>query len=119
MREMIIKCVRISFMGWQNKENWKLHSMRVQGVGLIVCDFLNTAYKVNENINKNIIDINDMEELIINEDDFIKIISIPNKKEIRMAIYDSKNNLAIGVSFLSKQKIEFIDVGDFKDKYKI
>lgn len=119
MREMIIKCVRISFMGWQNKENWKLHSMRVQGVGLIVCDFLNTAYKVNENINKDIIDINDMEELIINEDDFIKIISIPNKKEIRMAIYDSKSNLAIGITFLSKQKIEFIDVGDFKTKYTV
>ena len=119
MREMIIKCVRISFMGWQNKENWKLHSMRVQGVGLIVCDFLNTAYKVNENINKDIIDVNDMEELIINEEDSIKIINIPNKKEIRMAIYDSKSNLAIGVTFLSKQKIEFIDVGDFKTKYTV
>ena len=119
MREMIIKCVRISFMGWKNKENWKLHSMKVQGVGLIVCDFLNTAYKVNENINKDIIDINDMEELIINEDDSIKIISVPNKKEIRMAIYDSKSNLAIGVTFLSKQKIEFIDVGDFKTKYTV
>lgn len=119
MREMIIKCVRISFIGWQNKENWKLHSMKVQGVGLIVCDFLNTAYKVNENINKDIIDINDMEELIINEDDSIKIVSVPNKKEIRMAIYDSKSNLAIGVTFLSKQKIEFIDVGDFKTKYTV
>lgn len=117
MREMIIKCVRISFIGWQNKENWKLHSMKVQGVGLIVCDFLNTAYKVNENINKDIIEINDMEELIINEDDSIKIVSVPNKKEIRMAVYDSKNNLAIGVTFLSNQKIEFTDLDKFKSKY--
>lgn len=117
MREMIIKCVRISFIGWQNKENWKLHSMKVQGVGLIVCDFLNTAYKVNENINKDIIEINDMKELIINEDDSIKIVSVPNKKEIRMAIYDSKSNLAIGVTFLSKQKIEFTDLDKFKSKY--
>lgn len=119
MNEMIIKCTAISVIGIKNGVTWDLHSMKVQGVGVIVCELLNTVHRINKNISKSIMEINDMEELVINKHKGIKIIDIPNKKELKMAIYDHKNNLALGITFLSKQKINFTDMEKLRKKYTI
>ena len=117
MQEFIIKCTKISFTGWKDKGNWKLHIMKIQGAGIIICDFIRAAFKANETLTKEDIEIDELLDFVINEHEAIKISSTSNK-EIKMVISDIKGNFAIGVTIIAKQKIEFTEVEKLKRKYK-
>lgn len=118
MQEFIIKCAKISFIGWKEKNGWKLHTMKIQEVGIIIYDFMRAAFKVNENLTKENIEIDELLGFVITEHEAIGISDTSNK-EIKMAITDTKGNFAIGVTFIAKQKIEFTDIEKFREKYRI
>lgn len=118
MQEFTIKCTKISFTGWKNKEEWKLHTMKIQGAGVIIFDFIREAFKVNETLTKEDIEIDELLDFVINEHEAIKISSMSNK-EIKVVINDIKGNFAIGVTIIAKQKIEFVDITKLKEKYRI
>lgn len=117
MNELIIKCVKISITGWKNEDELKLDTMKIQGAGLNILKLMELINEINDDIVKNIICLDDMLDTIINKHKNIKII-MPNNKEIRMAVSDKNGTLALGVIFLSIQKIEFIDISSMKLKYK-
>lgn len=118
MQEFTIKCTKISFTGYKNKDNWMLNTMKIQGAGVIICDFMRAAFKVNETLTKKDIEIDELLDFIVNEHEAIKIAST-SSKEIKVVIYDIKGNFAIGVTFVARQKIEFIDITKLKEKYRI
>lgn len=117
MNELIIKCTKISITGWKNINELKLNTMKIQGAGLNILKLMEIVKEINNDITKDIISLDDMMDTIINKHKAIKII-MPNNKEIRMAVNDKQGNLALGVTFLSIQKIEFKNVSDIESKYK-
>ncbi len=101
MQEFNIKCTKISFTGYKNKDNWMLNTMKIQGAGIIICDFIRAAFKVNETLTKEELEIDELLDFVINEHEAIKITNA-GKKEIKMIINDIKGNFAIGVTFVAK-----------------
>ena len=118
MKDFTIKCTKISFTGWKDKNNWKLHTMKIQGAGVIIFDFIREAFKVNETLTKEDIEIDELLDFIINEHEAIKI-SRTGSKEIKMVITDKNGNFGIGVIFIAEQRIEFIDMIKLREKYKL
>ncbi len=119
MQEIIVKCTKISIIGWKEKDNWKLSTMKIQGDGLNILYFTKEVEKVNKELFKNAFKFDDMIDLIINNHEAIKIVRIPNKKEILLAINDENGNLALGVTVFSSVKIDFTDITTLESKYKL
>lgn len=115
MNELILKCTKISITGCKNGKELKFDTIKIHGAGLNMLKFTELVNKINANIN-NVINLDDMLDVIINKHENIKII-IPNDKEVRMAISDRNGILALGVTFLSIKKSEFINIADIKIKY--
>lgn len=118
MQEIIVKCTKVSIIGWKEKDNWKLSTMKIQGDGLNILYFTKEVEKVNKKLFKNAFKFDDMIDLIINNHEAIKIIRIPNKKEILLAINDENGNLALGVTVFSSVKIDFTDITVLESKYR-
>ena len=117
MQEIIVKCTKISIIGWKEKDNWKLSTMKIQGDGLNILYFTKEVEKVNKELFKNAFKFDDMIDLIINNHEAIKIVRIPNKKEILLAVNDENGNLAVTV--FSSVKIDFTDITTLELKYKL
>lgn len=118
MQEIIVKCTKVLITGYKEKDNWKLGMMKIQGDGLNILYFTKEVEKVNKELFKNAFKFDDMIDLIINNHKAIKIIRIPNKKEILLAINDENGNLALGITILSSLKIEFTYIENIEKKYR-
>lgn len=118
MQEVIVKCTKISITGWKEKDNWKLGTMKIQGEGLNILYFTKEVEKVNEELFKNAFKFDEINNLIINNHEAIKIVKVSNKKEILLAVNDKNGNLALGITIFSSVKIDFTDVTALESKYK-
>ena len=118
MQEVIVKCTKISITGWKEKDNWKLGIMKIQGEGLNILYFTKEVEKVNKELFKNAFKFDEINNLIINNHEALRIVRVPNKKEILLAVNDENGNLVLGVTILSSVKINFTDVTALESKYK-
>lgn len=119
MEEVIIKCTKISITGWKEKNNWKLGTMKIQGDGLNILYFTKKIEKVNKELFKSAFKFDEIGDLIITNHEAIRIIRVPNKKEILLAVNDENGNIALGITIFSSVKINFTDVVALESKYKI
>ena len=119
MKEVIVKCTKISITGWREKDNWKLGTMKIQGDGLNILYFIKEVEKINKELFKNAFKFGKIGDLIITNHEAIRIVRVPNKKEILLVVNDKDSNLALGVTIFSSVKIEFTDIRILESKYRI
>lgn len=118
MKEVIVKCTKISITGWREKDNWKLGTMKIQGDGLNILYFTKEVEKVNKELFKSAFKFDEIGDLIITSHEAIRIVRVPNKKEILLVVNDKDSNLALGVTIFSSVKIEFTDIRILESKYR-
>ena len=118
MEEVIVKCTKVSITGWREKDNWKLGTMKIQGDGLNILYFTKEVEKVNKELFKSAFKFDEIGDLIITSHEAIRIVRVPNKKEILLAVNDKDGNLALGVTVFSLVKIEFTDIRILESKYR-
>ena len=119
MKEVIVKCTKISITGWREKDNWKLGTMKIQGDGLNILYFTKEVEKVNKELFKSAFKFGEIGDLIITSHEAIRIVRVSNKKEILLVVNDKDSNLALGVTIFSSVKIEFTDIRILESKYRI
>ena len=117
MQELIIRCTKIFITGWKEGKELKFETINVSGVGTKMIKFRDLAVKVNDSIANEIIEIDDMLDFNINSHEAIRIVSIPNNKEMLLSIRDKNGKLGLGITFLCLKKIEFTDIGNLERKY--
>lgn len=118
MKEVIVKCTKISITGWREKDNWKLGTMKIQGDGLNILYFTKEVEKVNKELFKSAFKFDEIGDLIITSHEAIRIVRVLNKKEILLVVNDKDSNLALGVTIFSSVKIEFTDIRILESKYR-
>lgn len=118
MQEVIVKCTKISIIGWKEKDNWKFCTMKIQGDGLNILYFTKEVEKINKELFKSTFKFDEMNDLIINNHEAIRIVKTPNKKETLLAINDKNGNLALVVTIFSSMKINFTNITDLEIKYR-
>lgn len=103
----------------KNKETEeKFSEIKVQGEGLNILYFTKEVEKVNKELFKNSFKFDEINNLIINNHEAIRIVRVPNKKEILLAVNDENGNLSLGITIFSSAKINFTDVTALESKYK-
>lgn len=103
----------------KNKETEeKFSEIKVQGKGLNILYFTKEVEKVNKELFKNAFKFDEINNLIINNHEAIRIVRVPNKKEILLAVNDENGNLSLGITIFSSAKINFTDVTALESKYK-
>lgn len=103
----------------KNKETEeKFSEIKVQGEGLNILYFTKEVEKVNKELFKNAFKFDEINNLIINNHEAIRIVRVPNKKEILLAVNDENGNLSLGITIFSSAKINFTDVTALESKYK-
>lgn len=104
MQELVIKCTQISIIGYKDKS--KFNTIKIYGMGLIINKFIQIIFKINPNITKDIIEIDDMMDIAISEHEGIKIMPMPNNKEIRLAVYNKNGNFELGITLFTVKKLK-------------
>lgn len=116
MKEYIIKCSKITFAGDKKAGKWILNNMKIQGVGPIVCQMMEEAFSMNKSLTRRHINLDDFCDLDMSNHNSIKIVDI-GKKEMKVALYDENENLQIGITFVSLEKIVPTDLKSLFNKY--